>query len=333
MDNQQITKDQHYVPIFYLNKFVNKDKKLEILDCELKKIVVARTPKNVCNEEYFYSLNNKKDQVSQELEKHFQTLESEISKIYDGIAKKILNLEEITFDDKMNIATFMSMQYLRGTYMRKQIKRNEENFIKQTMKMRFGSGDTTKIFDRLEKEIGKKISNKERNNVIEFVEKGEYSVATNNSSHLNLITKMENFSNLFFGKEWLVYISKSSKKFITADNPLLELFPDWTGKFSYGPDFLQRTHHFAMTPEILIVATYPKNPPYPGKIKRKTFFDSQKDNFKILDLNFQYPRYADRYAYASEKASLQDVIDWLDSAEKKDKEMMRKIVSLIPENK
>lgn len=306
---EQISKNQHYVPQFYLKKFVNSDEKLEILDCERRKVVTSRTPKSVCNEEYFYSLNNQLDEVSQVLEKELGRIESSVSNVYDKISQKFTNFEQITEDDKFLIATFMSLQYLRGPYMRKQIHKMNEQMVKHVTKMQFGSSHIHKFFDEHEKDTGEKLTDKQRQEVIEFAQGGEYGVEMGNASHLHLLGEMEGFRNLLFGKEWLVYISKSSKKFITSDNPVIELFPDWAGKFFWQPTFLQRTHQFAMTPEILIIATDPRNPPEIGKIKRKTLFDSREDNHKILELNFAHPRNATAYAYANNKDLLQDIVD------------------------
>jgi len=329
---EQITKNQHWVPQFYLKKFANKNGKLDILDCDLKKVVVERAPKSVCSEEFFYSVNDKKDDVSQQMEKEFQKIENQISSSYDRIAQNFVEFKQITSDDKLLISTFMSMQYLRGPYMRKQLKKNEESLIKQIMEIRFGSENTDKIFNDLEKEIGNKINKKDRKDTIDFAIKGEYSIKTSNFSHLGLIGEMEGFRNLFFGKKWLIYISKSSKKFITSDNPVLELFPDWTGKFFYGPDFGQRTHQFSMTPDILIVASELGEINSKIEVKRKTLFDNLKDNRKILELNFGYARFATRYCYASNKTSLQDIVVDAFLHENQQKEILRKIIAPIIKN-
>ncbi len=319
---QQVTKDQHYVPQFYLRKFVNPDGKLEILDCERRKIVISRTPKSVCNEEFFYALNGEKDEISQEIEKEFQRIETDIASRYDAIAKKFVDFQEITLNDKMVIATFMSMQYLRGPYMRKQIKRMDEDLVKQITMRRWGSEELAPSIEELEKTTGEKVTEKQRKELIDFATGGKYRVETNNSAHLKLLAEMQGFSNLLFHKEWTVYISKSSKKFITSDNPVVELFPDWTGKFFYGPTFLQRTHCFPMSPEIHIVATHPRSD-IGNKIKRKTLFDNKEHNDKILDLNFNHPRHAIAYAYTNDKTLLQDIID---SANLFDKQTMRAIL-------
>jgi len=305
---EQITKDQHYVPQFYLRRFVRSDGKLEILDCERRQISSSRTPKSVCNEEYYYSVRNELDEVSQDIEKKLGRIEDKVSESYDKIADKIRNSQQIMNADKSIISSFISLQYLRGPYMRKQIERMNEKVVKEMIKMRMHMMPDNGFFHEYEKDTGQIITEKQRAVIIEMVDKEEYRVTTNNAPHLQMMGGMEKFHNLLFAKEWMIYISKSSKKFITSDNPVLELFPDWTGKFFYGPDFLQRAHQFAMAPDIMIVATDPRNPPQIGKIKRKTLFDNSNDNAKILELNIQYARHATEFAYANNIQSLQDII-------------------------
>lgn len=324
-DNEQeqsATKNQHYVPKFYLKRFVNKDDKLEILDCEHRRIGKPRSPKSVCSEVYFYSVNDEYDEVSQEIENEFQRFESSIAKHYDEVADRFASFQEIRTSDKLLVATFMSMLYLRGPYMRKQINRMNADMIKQITKMRYSSPSIYEEIDEIAKEEGLNLTDKDKQEVIDFAVSGDYDVVTNNASHLRFLGEMDGFRNLLFHKHWLVYVSKSSKKFITSDNPVIELFPDWTGKFFYGPSFLQRTHCFAMRPDIYIIAMYPHDD-VGNKVKRKTLFDNPKDNDKILELNFNHPRNANAFAYASDTNSLQDIVD---SANLFDKQSMRKLI-------
>lgn len=324
--NKQITKNQHHVPQFYLKKFTNKDNKLEILDCKRRKIVTPRSPKSVCSEEYFYSVNNEFDEISQILEAEFGKIETKISQAYDKIAEKFISFKQITENDKMLVATFMSFQYLRGPYMRQQIRKMSEESTKLINKSIFDSPMADKIFDRYELGTGNKISKKQREAVSEFATKGEYEVETNNLLHLRMMGEIEGFRNLFFGKDWLVFISKSNKNFVTSDNPVIELFPEWTGKTFYGPTFSQRIQQFAMMPDILIIATDPQNPSAIGKVKRKTLFDNKEHNRKILELNFQHPRNATAYVYANNYQLLQDIVD---SANLYDEQQQARLKTMI----
>jgi predicted RNA-binding protein YlxR (DUF448 family) len=333
IDKKPITKEQHFVPQFYLKKFLNQEGKLEILDCERLKIVANRTPKNVCKGEYFYSTNDKIDEVSQLLEDELSRLEDGISKKYDEITNIIIEGKQMSFEDRVLVATFMASLYTRGVYMRKQIKKMSANTIKQIMKLQFESKNIDKQLNKLEEKLKKKISKKERKELIDFVVNGEYDVMTNNASHLRFMAEMEGFRNLFLGKYWTIYISKSSKKFITSDNPVIETFPDWHGKMFWGATFLQRTHHFSLTPEIMIVATNSDNLNhkniYVKRIKRKTLFDNKKDNDKILELNFVYPRFAEEYVYSINKESLKDIIDSANLYDKQIKEKQKMMFNEI----
>ena len=316
---QEVTKNQHYVPKFYLKRFVNNDEKLEILDCKHRRMSKPRATKSVCSEVFFYSVNDTFDQVSQDIENEFQKFESSIAERYDEVVSRLIDFQEIRTSDKLLIATFMSMLYLRGPYMRNQINRMNADMIKQVTKLRYGSPSIYKELDEISKEEGLELSEKYKKEVIDFAVSGDYDIVTNNAPHLRFLAEMDGFRNLLFHKNWLIYISKSSQKFITSDNPVLELFPDWTGKFFFGPTFLQRTHCFAMTPDIYIIASDPRSD-IGNNVRRKTLFDNSKDNDKILEINFNHPRFANAFAYANKKEFLQKI---LDSANLYDKQSMR----------
>jgi len=305
MGKKQITKKQHYVPVFYLKKFVNSKGKLEILDCERLKIVSPRVPKSICRQKFFYSIDGKYDEISQIIESECQKIEDNIAKNYDPICEKIRGDSHIDDSDKLLLSTFMSLQYLRGLSMRKQIKRMDSEMVKHLTKLRFSSKYAHKDFDRLEKETGEIISNDERLKTIKIATEGEYDVETNNISHLKFLAETEEFRNLFFGKYWTVYILKSDSKFFTSDNPVIEEFPKEHEKF-FSNTFFDRTHYFSVAPDILIVATQPYS--VTGKkIKRKTLFDRDKE--KIDDLNFIQFKYADRYVYSGKYNGLQYLLN------------------------
>jgi hypothetical protein len=52
-----------------------------------------------------------------------------------------------------------------------------------------------------------------------------------------------------------VYANKTQESFVTSDNPVAVVVPERQGFF--GPTFLQRTHYFALSPELCIEAVYP----------------------------------------------------------------------------
>lgn len=78
MDNKlnQITERQHFVPKFYLKKFINANNEIEVLDCEQKMILSPRGTKGICYESFFYGIKTGQiDETSQQIEQIFQQME------------------------------------------------------------------------------------------------------------------------------------------------------------------------------------------------------------------------------------------------------------------
>jgi hypothetical protein len=69
--------------------------------------------------------------------------------------------------------------------------------------------------------------------------------------------------------------------------------------------FLERTHFFPLSPEILIMCRYPDKR-QGKKLKRKTLFSD--NNFEIVKLNLTTSNQAIQYAYAQERQTLEDLL-------------------------
>ena len=88
----QWTKNQHYVPQFYLKQFTNEKWLVETLD-KKKKIVRPHSIKHVCSGDYFYWVETwKKDKISQLLEDFFNEVENNFANVYKSIVENILNI-------------------------------------------------------------------------------------------------------------------------------------------------------------------------------------------------------------------------------------------------
>jgi len=62
--------------------------------------------------------------------------------------------------------------------------------------------------------------------MVDMVREGEYRVKFNNAQHMTMFTEFQGFANLFFGQDWLVYISGNEEKFVTSDNPVVVRVPE-----------------------------------------------------------------------------------------------------------
>lgn len=305
-EKYQITKKQHFVPQFYLKKFINSNNNVEVLDCKNKKIISPYGIKGICYEEFFYGMKTgEQDGISQQIEGMFQKMEDWIAKGLDAVILKILNNEQILDDEKWLIAFLMSMLWIRGPIMRKQINTMSEKVMKHVNLFHFSHPEIDGWFDQIDEEKGKITSSEEREEIKKMVLDGEYSLEFNNYHHIAMFDSFKGFANLFFGQYWTVFISKCKKKFVTSDNPIAVLIPKQEG--FYGASFLERTHCFALTPEIYILARNPMKASG-NKLRRESLFE--KDERKILNLNMVLCARAVEYVYASEAQILEDILNF-----------------------
>ena len=290
------------MPKFYLKKFLNAAHLVEVLDCEQKEILSPRGTNGICYEKFFYGIKTgEPDEISQQIEKMFQQMEDWIAKNLDRIILKILNNEQILDNEKWLISFLMSLLWVRGPVMRDQINAMTTKVMKKVNSLHFSHPKINEWFDQIDKNMEKSVSLEERERIKKIMIAGEYSLGLNNYFHLAMFDSFPGFANLFFYQHWTVFISKS-KKFVTSDNPLVVIIPKRVG--IYQPTFTERIHHFALTPEIFIVARYPETSV--KKFKRKTLFAEQEQ--KILFLNLTIYDKAYKYLYATEKQSIDDIL-------------------------
>ena len=302
--NSQITRKQHFVPKFYLKRFLNLQNEVEVLDCDRKKIIAPSGTRGICYEEFFYgAVTGQQDDLSQDIEKDFQQTEYQLAQRLDLIIPKILNSEEITSSEKWTIALLMSMLWIRGPVMREQINTMTEEMMKEINSMHFDSNYSDKIFDNFDKSRGETTSPEMREKMRQVFVNKKYNLQFNNATHMRMFSDMDKYANLFHGKDWIIRISKS-KKFVTSDNPLVEIVPKT--KVFWGASFLMRRHFLTLSPEINIEARVPHHM-IGKKFKRKTLYS--KDDKLILALNMTMSGRAHQYAYATERQTLEEIIN------------------------
>jgi len=302
-----MTKNQHFVPQFYLRRFTNQQNLVEVLNRNSMKCERARGTKRICSAEFFYGIETGiADETSQKVEEWFQKIEDFVGNNLDLIVEKILNNKQIEIVDKYIIAFLMSMLWIRGQEMRKQIQRIEKEVAKLVLETQY-SVRPDKFFEEHEKRNGS-MPAELKTKLQEIMIKGKFEIQPDNRLHLENLNNIKSFANLFFYQYWTVFIPKASCKFVTTDNPLAVKFPKAKG-ILHGQTFLERAHYFPLTPDILIFATealHDSDKPE-IRLKRKTLFDSDAD--KILDLNITMHRQAHQFIYAKNKQDLEDLLN------------------------
>lgn len=248
-----MTKNQHFVPQFYLRRFTNPQNLVEVLDRDSMTCERPRGTKRICSAEFFYGVETGiPDEASQKVEEWFQKREDFIGNNLDSIVEKILDNKQIEPLDKWTIALLMSMLWIRGQEMRKQIHRIEKEATEWIIQTEY-SIRPDRLFDEYEKKKGVTISAELRKKLQEMIASEEFQIQPNNWMHLQNLKNINDFANRFYFQHWTVFISKVSAKFVTTDNPLATKFPNANGL--YGKTFSERAHYFPLTPDIFIRAT------------------------------------------------------------------------------
>lgn len=307
---KQITKKQHFAPVFYFKRFA-VDNMLQTLDIQNGKIIKPQSYSGVCYADFFYAVETgKEDETSQEFEAFFGEIEDKFAKEYDAIVDAIWNYRPLTDQQLDILAWFMASLWIRGPHMRDQINKTMADGMKQVTQLmashpNFGKGAK----EGLAKE-GHIVTDEQIEGARKTLESGEFEITfDNNVNHLNLITNCEEYHRWFFIKKWRFYLAKGSKKFITSDTPVSEVFNHGENAM-FTNHIAQRRHYFALTPEILIELT---NPTLSGKKQKR---HAVTDNRVIIEINRHIVIYSKDYAYSNDKEYLEDLLQFYEGPKK-----------------
>jgi len=247
--NKQWTKNQHYIPQFYLKLFSNSNWKIETLDKENKRILKSQSVERICSDTYFYSIETwKADMVSQILEHLFCFYENNFADIYDKLVDDILNYKTIENKELYELCTFVTISRVRWKYFRDQMKDSRNEIVEKVNLMNSNWNITRK---------------------------------KNNIEHIEFMSdenKIRGFSNLLFNKKIRIYISDWDRNFVTSDCCVAELVPE---KHSiYWVHFMERLHYFVLAPQILIEFSDETKPW--KKIKRKRIWKTEVMFYNLI---------------------------------------------------
>lgn len=308
---KQLTKKQHFAPRFYFKRFA-VDNLLQTLDIQNGKIIKPQVYSGVCFANFFYAIETgKEDETSQEFEVFFGEIEDKFAKEYDAIVDSIWNYKPLTDYQLDILAWFMSSLWIRGPHMRDQINKTMADGMKKVTQMMASHPNFTKgAKEGLAKE-GHIVTNKQIENARKTLESGNFELTfEDNINHLNLITNCEEFHRWFYIKKWRFYLSKGSRKFITSDTPVIEVFNngDTMIEQMYSNHIAQRRHYFALTPEILIELIDPLGP---GKRQKR---NAITDDRFIIEVNRLIVNYSKNYAYSNNRKYLEDLLKFYEGS-------------------
>lgn len=259
----QSTENQHYVQQAYLNMFSNPNDKqwrIETLDLERRKIIKSQNSKWICSDNYFYGLETwKKDILSQILEWYLWKYENTFTDLERNLSKSILENPNAKIDEKdlYNLCCYISLTLMRTKSFRDELFNSDEEALR--------------IFES---------ENMEKDNL----------------GHLQFLFNSQNvhwFWNILFNKKINIYYIKwLNREFVTSDNPVIQVFPEYE-KSVYWIDFIRRIHYFPLNPYILFEFL-----PYKSGKKVKKILVQDTD--KVMYYNLLRSTYS-KYLYSTSK--------------------------------
>lgn len=295
------TRAQHYVPQFYLRQWCDDEDAfypVKVAAKEPPSLSVFNKksgPSRFCYENYFYAQHTgQEDALSQDIEKAFAEIEGVLHATIPTIEQKILDNQQITYEDKYRLCEMMVFFWLKGKAHREQSQRMSETLIKNVTR------HMVRYMDRDPKQVAElKARGLTVEDMIDFADRGEYSVDFGNMHHMVLMKEMYGFCNLLAAKYWRIYLSREGH-FIATDVPYMDIAKS---KHFWGNDFLAREQIFILSPRAVIVALNPKNE-NGKKISRK---DLTGQALRIQAMNMHNLMNSIRFGFHKKRELLEDL--------------------------
>jgi len=297
---KQITKKQHYAPKFYLRRFADGNS-LQTLHLKSGKIIKPQPYSGVCYADFYYAVETgKEDEASQEFEDFFRSIEDRFSKDYDSIIDAIWTYKQLSPQQLGILAWFLASLWIRSPQTRKRLNDMMEDGMKWYTGIVASHPDFKENAKKKLIEDGKEVTDEALEDVMKTFQSGEFQLDFDNQSHLHFITKCEEFYRWLLAKNWRFYLAKGSKRFVTSDTPVIDIFTGETmQERMYGNHIMARQQFLALTPEILIELT---DPTVGKKVKRQVVGDTE-----VVQYNLMRAQHSEDYCYAQSKSDLEDL--------------------------
>jgi hypothetical protein len=297
----QVTKKQHYAPKFYFKRFAS-DNFLQTLDLKNGKIMKPQPYAGVCYSQFYYAVETgKEDDLSQEFEAFFKSIEDKFSLEFESIIQTILAYQQLASEQLNILALFFTSLWARSPHMRENSNHMTEDAIKWFMEVSASHPSFIESAKKNLEEEGIGYTDEVLKDTVKTLQSKDYEISLDNSGHLQLIADCEEYYRWFVAKNWRFYLAKGTKRFMTSDTPVVDIF---TGKTMvermYQNHIMQRQQFLALTPEILVELTDPR---FGKKVKRKVVSDDEVEKYNLIRVQ----QSAD-YAYAQDRNDLEDMV-------------------------
>lgn len=199
-----MTKNQHYVPQFYLRNFSSNNKSIVLYRIKGKRPPVKNAAiKNICSEDYFYDRDN--------------SIEAALSQKEDdwsAVLKEIIEQKQIRqLTDKTSLREFVSYQYTRTRGLLNHVSSMVQKLLLyiffQDKVLQYLAND-----EKTQKEV-----------VIEEIQKFAKEYANDSITPAWLLTMTDDMRKGISDLRITILDNQTSKNFITSDTPVIMINP------------------------------------------------------------------------------------------------------------
>ena len=211
---------QHYVPQFYLRGFQSSLGNVWQYDAVQNALKEIGIPV-VAAANDLYTFEDEEGNKRTDIEKEFARLEGRFSRVIS----KIDETDELSPVDRVDLAIFCGLQYLRTPKNHDRIQQATSGFAKWSM--RFMASNQEHFYrhlDHLEEENPDLVI-EDKEKLRQFILEDDYEVSsTSNAFFLeNVVESIEEISNIIKDMEWALFRAPRESQFVTSDDPFTML--------------------------------------------------------------------------------------------------------------
>jgi hypothetical protein len=232
MKKKNPKKKHHYIPVFYLKGFTNKNGYLYVYN-KYEGSAFESSPRGVAYENHYFSFMTPEGAKDSEMiENHMMFLEGKFSKI----VRKIHNRKALTIDDKMFFALFVASMMVRSPNMRNNIQKSIGEIIKKT---NIFIASSKKKFEQLVEKY-KRDTGEQTGMDIEDLRQwaknpANYEVVVNKQHAIAMaLALLEDLAKVFYQMKWTFFKATEDYKYMTGDNPLQYFDPTHDPNSPFG---------------------------------------------------------------------------------------------------
>jgi len=259
----------HYVPQFYLRNFSPTKGGDDIIVYKRNEKPFRSNIINIASSNDFYSVKDEKTgKKDTTIEKFFSQLEGAAKPIIEKlICEKNADMTE---DNRIVLTHFMGFLFVRNQVFRQKTKNFYSEIMKQTIA--FGAHNKEYFHEMLKKATGKNLTKSQMERTREFALKGEYDIGYENDDHFigATLSLAKDIMPIFWGKHWKIITTKTSRSFVTSDNPMSLARPrDYIKSPFGGLGLLEADIFLPLSPDTVLLCTNNKEWPNIIEIKRE----------------------------------------------------------------